>query len=237
MKSHFEIRLKQLEDNIEQDLALRKEYEDTLRYEDDPRRMARSQREIKRLEKSAKDYQQELDELQKQLIEDLTLQSGNVDLQLQQMDAKLTILMNGQVAIYEDLDRLRQLLLSRYEIGEREIINAITKQLNQSQVVTIRAVLDVIEADQVPEVEMRHILEGTQQILTALQQRGTALLPHQKALAEVINAPGLDTKHRLKVSLPIIPFLLDYEGELELGAGINLRAAWQQLMLRLRGHQ
>jgi hypothetical protein len=151
------------------------------------------------------------------------------------MDAKLTILMNGQVAIYEDLDRLRKLLLSRYNIGEQNIIAAITKQLSQSQLVTMQVVLDALEANQVSEVEIHYVLEGTRQMLTTLQQRGTALPPNQQALAEVINAPGLETKHRLKVSLPIIPFLLDYEGELELGTGINLKAAWQRLVVRLRG--
>lgn len=235
MTSYFELRLKQLKDNIEQDLALRKQFEDTRRYEDDPRRQARYERDIKRLEESAQNYQQELDELQRQLSDELTLQNQNVKLQIQQMDAKLTVLMNGQVAIYEDLDRLRQLLLSRYEIGERSIIDSITKQLNQSQVTTIQAVLDAIEADQITEEEMRLFLEGTQQMLNAIQQRGTALPPNQQALAEVINAPGLDTKHRLKVSLPIIPFLLDYEGELELGTGINLRATWQQLRQKRQG--
>lgn len=237
MTSYFELRLKQLKDNIEQDLALRKQFEDTLRYEDDPRRQARYERDIKRLEESAQNYQQELDELERQLSDEVTLQNQNVKLQIQQMDAKLTRLMNGQVAIYEDLDRLRQLLLSRYEIGERSIIDSIIKQLNQSQVTTIQAVMDAIEADQIPEEEMRLFLEGTQQMLTAIQQRGTALPPNQQELAEVFNAPGLDTKHRFKFSLPIIPFVLDYESELELGTGINLRATWQQLRLRARGHQ
>lgn len=237
MSLNFELRLKHLEDNIEKDLALRKQYEDSLRYEDDPRRISRYEREIKRLQESAERYQQELDELRRQIGGELTLQTQNVNSQLQQMDAKLTILMNGQVAIYEDLDRLRRLLLSRYEISEQTIIDAITQQLNQSQLITIQAVLNALEANQVPEAEMRYVLEGTQQMLTTLQQRGTALPPSQQALADVINTPGLDTKHRLKVSLPIIPFLLDYEGELELGTGIDLRAAWQQLVLRLRGHQ
>jgi len=35
--SSIELRPKHLNDNIEQDLALRKKYEDALRYEDDPR--------------------------------------------------------------------------------------------------------------------------------------------------------------------------------------------------------
>jgi hypothetical protein len=229
--------LTHLQDNIEQDLALRKQYEDTLRYEDEPRRIAKYQREIERLHESAKRYQQELDELRKQVGgSEITVQTQVINAQLQQMDTKLTILMNGQVAISEDLERLRRLLLSRYEIGEQTVIDAITRQLNQSQLVSMEAILDALEANQMPEAEMRHILEGTQQMLTALQQRGIALPPSQQALAEVINAPGLDTKHKLKVCVPIIPFLLDYEGELELGTGINLKAAWQELMLRFKGY-
>lgn len=234
MSSHFELRLKHLEDNIEQDLALRKQYEDSWRYEYDPRRMARYERDIKRLQESAQRYQQELDELRVQISTE-SLQTQNVEVQLQQMDAKLTILMNGQVAIYEDLDRLRQLLLSRYEIGEQTIIQAVTKQLNQSQLVTMQVVLDALETNQISDVEMQRFLRGTQQMIAALQQRGTALPANQQALVEVINAPGLDIKHRLKVCLPIIPFLLDYEGELELGTGFNLKAAWQQFRQRLRG--
>lgn len=236
MPSNFELRLTHLEDNIEQDLALRKQYEDTLRYEDDPRRIAKYQREIERLHESAERYQQELEEIRKQIdCSQITVQTQVINAQLQQMDTKLTILMNGQIAISEDLDRMRRLLLSRYEIGERTVIDAITRQLNQSQLVSMEAVLDALEADQVPEAEMLHILEGTQQMLTALQQCGTVLPSNQQALAEVINAPGLDTKHRLKVSLPIIPFLLDYEGELEIGTGVNLKAAWQNLLVRFRG--
>ncbi|NER51272.1 MAG: hypothetical protein F6J92_32310 [Symploca sp. SIO1A3] len=235
MLSNFELRLKHLEDNIEQDLALRKQYEDELRYEDDPRRKARYERNIKRLQESAESYQQELDELQGQISTDISLNTQNVKAKLQQIDSKLTIIMNGQIAIYEDLERLRQLLLSRYEIGEKRIIDAVTKQLNQSNLLTIQAALDALEANQLSEVEMQHILQGTQQMITILQQKGTALPPEQQALVEVLNAPGLDTKHRLKVSLPIIPFLLDYEGELELGTGFNLKAAWQQFRQRLRG--
>jgi hypothetical protein len=236
MTSNFELRLTHLEDNIEQDLALLKKYEDAERYEDEPRRIAKYQREIERLRESAECYQQELDELRKQLGGEITVEPQIINAQLQQMDTKLTILMNGQASISEDLERMRRLLLSCYEIGERNIIDAITRQLNQSQLVSIKAVLDALEANQMPEAEMHHILEGTQQMLTALQQRGTTLSPSQQALAEVINAPGLDTKHKLKVSVPIIPFLLDYEGELELGTGINLKAAWQELVLRVKGH-
>jgi hypothetical protein len=236
MPSNFNLRLKHLEDNIRQDQDLLKEYEDSLRYsEDDPRRKARYRREIEQLRESANRYQKEYDELQVQITGEPTVQMQDVAIELQQMNTRLDRLSAGQKAIYENINHLRQGLLARYNASEQNIIAAITEQLDQSQVVMISTVLDAIEADQVTEREMQLIFQGIQQNLSVLQQNGTALLPSQAALAEVINAPELDFKHKLKVCIPIIPFILDYEGELELGTGINLKSALQALMMRLKG--
>jgi hypothetical protein len=235
MPSIFELRLQHLDDNIEQDLALLKKYEDAERYEDDPRRIAKYQREIVRLQESAERYQQEYDALRVQITGEPTPQMQDVAIQLQQINNRLNRLSAGQKAIYENISHLRQGLLNRYEAREQHLIAVITERLDQTQISTISSVLEALEADKVSEFETQQLLEGTQQMLTVLNQRNI-VLPGQQEVAEVINAPGLDTKHRLKVSLPIIPFLLDYEGELELGTGVNLQAAWQQLRLRLKGH-
>jgi hypothetical protein len=235
MPSNFDLRLQHLEDNIRQDQDLLKEYEDSLRYEDDPRRKAKYTREIEQLRESANRYRKEYDELRAQITGVSNVQMQNVAIELQQMNTRLDRLSAGQKAIYENINHLRQGLLARYNAGEQNIIAAITEQLDQSQMVMISSVLDAIETDQVPEREMQLILQEIQQNLTILQQNGTALPPSQAALAEVINAPELDFKHRLKVGIPIIPFILDYEGELELGTGINLKAALQALMMRLKG--
>jgi len=45
----------------------------------------------------------------------------------------------------------------------------------------------------------------------------------------------MDFKHRLKVAVPLIPFILDYEGEFELGTGINLKQGLKQFMARFIG--
>jgi len=235
MPSNFELRLQHLEDNIRQDQNLLKDYQDALRYEDEPRRKAKYVQEIEELRQSVTCYQKEYDELRMQITGEPTVQMQNIAIQLQQIDTRLDRLSAGQKAIYENINHLRQGLLARYNAIEQNIIAAITERLDQAQIVRISAVLDAIEADQVTEAEMRQIVQSAQQILNTLQQRRTALHPNQQALAEVINAPGLDTKHRLKVSLPLIPFLLDYEGELELGMGINLKEAWQKLVVRFRG--
>lgn len=233
--SFIDLRLKDLDDNIKQDLALLKKYEDTSRFEDEPRRKAKYQREIEQLRESANRYEQELDELKRQIISGPTVHTQTVASQLQQLHTKLDRLSAGQKAIYENINHLRQGLLTRYKASEQNIIAAITEQLDRDQITTLSTILDALEAEQVSEGEMQNILQSIHLSLTTLQQQGIALPAEQETLAELINAPEVDIKHRLKVSLPIIPFLLGYEGELELGTGVELKAVWQKLWVRFRG--
>lgn len=50
-----------------------------------------------------------------------------------------------------------------------------------------------------------------------------------------LGAPTLDLRHKLKLAVPIIPWLLTYEGEVDLGNHMGLEAAWQALVTRFRG--
>ncbi|VUT25671.1 MAG: photosystem I assembly protein Ycf3 [Candidatus Methanolliviera sp. GoM_asphalt] len=79
-------RVKDLEDNIHQDLKLLKEYEDEERYETDPRHLAKYRREIERQRESLTRYQKEYDELRRQMTQE---ELQNVTDLLQQKDAKL----------------------------------------------------------------------------------------------------------------------------------------------------
>ncbi|MBD2130228.1 hypothetical protein NDI39_15420 [Microcoleus sp. ZQ-A2] len=227
--SSFNLRLQHLEDNIQQDLALLKKYEDAERYEDDPRRQTRYGREIQELKESANRYQQEYDDLRMQISGELTPQMQDVGIQIEQINTKLNRLSAGQKVIYENINHLRKGLLNRYEASEQHIIAVITERLDQAQIGTISSVLEALEADKVSEFETQQILEGTQQMLTVLNQRNT-VLPGQQEVTEAIKTPELDAKHKLKITIPIIPLILDYEGEVELGAGINLKGAWQKLV-------
>lgn len=233
--SNLTRRLKDLEDNIKQDSALLKNYEDELRYEDEPRRKARYNRAIEQLKESANRYQQEYDQLYQQITGESTVQMHSVAIQLEEMNNTLDRLSAGQKAIYGNISHLRQGLLARYSASEKNIISAMTERLEESQVTTISALLDAIEANQVSEAEMQNILPSIQEGLIILQQRGVTLPVSQEEILGVINEPQMDFKHRLKVAVPIIPFLLDYEGELELGTGINIKKALKQFLARFIG--
>ncbi len=90
-------RLRDLADNIAQDLVQLKEYEDKLRYEYDLSRRAGHRREIKRLRESAAGYHRDHDELRSRVIGEPPAALQGVDTQLQYMGAKLDTLRKAPI--------------------------------------------------------------------------------------------------------------------------------------------
>jgi len=159
---------------------------------------------------------------------------------LGQMDAKLDALLEGQEAIRDDLVALRRTVLDRFDAGERALIAAWVERLDQAQLETVATVLEAIDAGTIPTRELEETLVAVRAALTELREGGTPLeerLPPGavERLAEAVDAPRLDVRHKLKVALPIIPWLLSYEGEIELGSGLNLEEAWRRIVSRVRG--
>jgi hypothetical protein len=224
LRSIWQQHLKDLADHIAQNLALLKEYEDALRYEDDPRRRTKYLREIGQLRRSLARYMREYGELEAQIVSrkpSMTMQ--DVAAQLRQMDAIL------------EIRRLRQTLLDHYKADEQEIVAIPVEQLDQANLVTVQAILDALEADQVPDALMRQALDVVQRILVVLSER-SIILSGQQAVSDAIAAPTLDVKHKLKLTLPIIPPLLSYESELKLGGEMKLRRRWRRLKCRAYGY-
>ncbi|WP_254449538.1 hypothetical protein, partial [Anabaena sp. UHCC 0253] len=203
----FQQRLTDLLDNITQDQKLLKEFEEELSVEDNPRILKKYKKEIKRQKESINNYRQEYTELEQQLIgisEPQMQVVGNqlqlVESQLQQIDAKLNI-----VLINHDS------LLNRYNAAEQSILRVIIEQLNQTQLALTENILNAVAANQVSESEMH-------QMLAVLEERIPSLPPSSQAeITEIIKSPQLDAKHKITVTFPIVPLLVNYEGELELG--------------------
>lgn len=71
-------RLRDIEDNLAQERNLLKQFEDTLRYETDPRIQARYQQDIARQNKTIARYQQEYQQLKDKLSRDSSIQANDV---------------------------------------------------------------------------------------------------------------------------------------------------------------
>jgi hypothetical protein len=219
----FQQRLTDLLDHITQDQKLLKEFEEALTVEDNPRTLKKYKKEIKRQQESIDNYKQEYTELQQQLIGISTPQIqvvGNqlqiIENQLQQIDAKLNIVLINQDS-----------LLLRYQVSEQAILRVFIEQLNQTQLAFTENMLNAVAANQVSESEML-------QMLAVLQSRIPSLPASSQAeFAEIIKSPELDARHKITVTLPIVPFLINYEGELELGTGFNIKSAWEFVIKKL----
>lgn len=218
----FQQRLTDLLDNITQDQKLLKEFEEALTVEENPRTLRRYQREINRQRESINNYRQEYTEIEQQLIGISTPQIQVVRNQLQivenqlQLDAKLNIVLIKQDS-----------LLSRYQASEQAILRVIIEQLNQTQLAFTENMFNAVVANQVSESEML-------QMLAVIESRIPSLPANSQAeIAEIIKSPELDTRHKITVTLPIVPFLINYEGELELGTGFNIKSAWEFIIKKL----
>lgn len=223
---NFLQRLQDLENNVAGDESLLKDFEDALRFEDNPRRIARYKQDIEKLKVSITKHRQEYEDLSKYVKGNQPPEMISIENHLQEMNTKLNFLLNSQVAIYNNLSEMRQTLLARYDLSERKILEGATQQLNGRQLTITQTLLDALESSQVSELEAR-------EILTILERHIPALPATQADIANIIKDPALDAKHKLKVSIPIIPFILDYEGELEIGTGFNINTAWQKVKSKL----
>jgi len=164
----IELRTQQLADNIRQDLELLKGYEDELRYETDPRRLAKYRREIERQRESLSRYQQEYDDLQKQVIGEPPAEMQETEDQLRQMNDKLDDLLGGQKVMQDDLKDFRKILLARFDANEQAIISTIVQRLDQSQLATVQSILAGIETHSLLESELQETLNAVQQSLSEI---------------------------------------------------------------------
>ena len=224
----FQQRLKDLEDNLKQELIRLKDYEDGLRDKTGSELKVRYRQYIEERRYYIAQYQHEYQELQQYLNSSSSLQTPNVTSQFQQIDEKLNILIINQGAIADGLEKTRQDLLNRYDSSEQVMVGEIAQQLDRFQLALTQKLLYAMEANLVSEQQMQEML--------AVVEKRTPCLPASQAekVAKVIKDPEIDSTHKLKVSLPIVPLLVEYEGTIELGSGLNLKTVWEQLIAKLR---
>jgi len=214
--------LKDLADHIAQDLALLKDCEDALRYEDDPRPRAKYLRGIEQLHEAVARHKQEYDELEAQIAGRPPAEMQDIAAKLQQMGDKL------------EVRRLRQRLLDHYEADEQSTVAIPVEYLDQTHSATVQAMLDALEAGRIPDALIHQALDAVQRVLVTLSERNIAL-PGRQAVANAIAAPTLGLRHKLKLTLPIVPALLSHEGELGPGSEAKLATMWRQLITKARG--
>lgn len=151
-----------------------------------------------------------------------------VQMQLQQVDATLRV---GFTTV-----------LMRFDVSEQRIIGPIMARLDAQHTTEMAAILEVFDAVAISADDLTRLLAAVRFSLDEVKEKRShlsddELVSSADQLSKMIDAPALDVKHKLKLTLPIIPFLLDYEGEIELNSRLNLERAWGAFRQLLLGDQ
>jgi hypothetical protein len=155
-------------------------------------------------EPAASDIKRQLTDLKPE-IEKLTQQLGAVDHKINQI----------------------QLMLKQYRKEDQGRIEAILKSLDQGQLKLTQELLQAVKSEQLAASQYEPMLE-------AIQDLKSFLSPEQAAIAEILEDPRLDARHKLEMTLPIVPLLIEYKWEFEVGSGINLQNLWQSVIKQLK---
>lgn len=119
-------------------------------------------------------------------------------------------------------------------------ILTISARLDAQQLALNDAILDAIQQNAIAADELDRHLAVIRTALVEVHAQSAQIADRQLAdsAADVLRLaddPSLDAKHKIEVAIPLIPLLVDYKFELELGSKANLVAVWDALKARVTG--
>lgn len=128
-------------------------------------------------------------------------------------------------------------ILVRFDASEQAILNGVVSQLNQQQVELLEAMLCAVEIQETTTGQLAAILHHVETGVAALMVRppvDASLVAQIAAIhallqPQLVDEPAMDVRHRLKVTLPLLPGLISYEGEADLAGRLNLESGWRAL--------
>lgn len=128
----FEFRIKQLEDNIKQDMKMPEEYEYELRYATEPHILVKHGREVERRNESLIQYQQECKVLKNQVTGELSAALQNSGTLLQQKDIEQDDIRKRHGAMHDELTALYKALVAHFISSNQNITSSVIQHLNDS---------------------------------------------------------------------------------------------------------
>lgn len=226
-------RIRDLKNHIEEDLDLLNKYEEELRLEDDPKRKKKYEKNINDLKTSLANFSGEYSKL----IQNLPREGSSSELAMSEfkiINNKLDSIQLGQNEISQSLTDTRSEIIGYFNYTEQKIISELTENINQSQAKAVNELLANLEKVEVSNLGINEEMDSLRNMLQKLEPNSEISIPQKKEISKILNDPQINSKQRLKFIIPIIPFLLQYEQEIELFSGLNLQNLWDRLKDKIR---
>jgi hypothetical protein len=131
----------------------------------------------------------------------------------------------------------RDNISKQFSAGEIERLSLIFENLDQDQVKETLSALEALDKDKITVADMKTMIETAGQQIQNLNkskyfQERKQLYRKANKVSEILADPSLETRHKIKLTLPIIPFILTYSGEMEFEGGVKLRTLWKRILSR-----
>ncbi|MEI6104217.1 MAG: HEAT repeat domain-containing protein [Methanothrix sp.] len=139
--------------------------------------------------------------------------------------------------IHDDIKSLRQSILDRFEISEQKILSSIFERLDKDKLEIISSLLDAIKENRIPKDLTEEALKATKDLIAemkSIQIQDPKIAKCVDSWEEAINSPELGIENLIKVTIPIIPFFLTYEGSYKFQTSIKLDSVWNKLRALVR---
>ena len=129
----------------------------------------------------------------------------------------------------------KELLNSSFNQNELPSISGAINRLEKDEMLRVGSMLGAVETGRMPEKE---IIETLGAIKDAVERIGKEKMPGEVSnAAKILDDPKLDSAHKLKVSIPIIPTILSYETQIEVKGGLNLRKIWNSFWAKVQKNE
>ncbi len=241
-----ERRLQDLKRNIDREADMLNQYEVQRTYEKDPRSLAGIDHNITRQKETIAGYSEEFTQIQATLptnvAPEIQKQLHDIKQQLSTLIGGQTSLVDGQKNLAEGQERIRD------DIREQRV--AILAHIDGAHRETIAVLVDKMDADQLELTELLYDAADQQEIakwqaeqLTMLTQQSLhdikELRKNQPDAAEWDNLLGALTsettwEQKLKLTIPLIPGILELENEIAVDVIPALKQAWGTLVKKFR---
>ncbi len=230
-----------LEKHIQTDLQLLADYENKLRFEDDPRQKRRWESEIERQQAGLTKWRHELADLvgEVEQTDEKTSTEQTLLQELRQFQAtitgKLDTVTNQLDSIESQLTASQKAILLRIDEQHRQTVAVLVEKLDANQVELVDLLLDAHDQQQIAQWQGEQLLLLTQQALVDLHnlRQGQPEAAQWQAVLDLLQKET-GWQQKLKWTVPIIPGILEFESEASVDVLPALKQSWQNLVSRFR---
>jgi hypothetical protein len=190
-------------------------------------------REIEELRASLQVHKSKFESAVTGVTSEAPVQRSEIEKIVHRIEGKLDSIENQQKESRKAFESLRLEALSHYSVAEKEFITRLLEELDLDQ---LTKVLDLLKRiDEVDINRLEETVASLQDSLHDICEQGVLNVPGEDRtdLTEALADTSLDIAHKAKITIPIIPFLFKYEGEIKTKSGLDITKLWELLTHKL----